>query len=368
MSNIINTPNESDFLFYQGNGGTIKVQIILGDETVWVTQSSMADIFGTTKQNISEHIINIYNSSELEEAATVRKILTVQIEGDREVKREVNFYNLDVIISVGYRVNSYKATKFRVWATSVLKEYMIKGFALDDERLKQGKELFGKDYFSELLERIREIRASERRFYQKITDIYAQCSIDYDPQSPITNEFYAIVQNKIHYAITHHTAAEIINERVDSKKDNMGLTTWKNAPEGKILKGDISIAKNYLNKKELSEMNSFVNLYLDFAEMQALRQKKMKMSDWILKLDDVLKLNEYDILKNAGKIKKKIADQKAEKEFEKFRINQDVEYWSDFDKFRAILDKLREDYEKKEQPTEFDKLIDKALIFNPKGK
>lgn len=326
MDNIQNT---SDFLFYQGSDGKIKVQIVLGDETVWATQSSIGEIFDTTKQNISQHLKNIFEEGELDFNQVVKKIFTTASDGK---KYETSFYNLDAIISIGYRVSSYQATQFRIWATSVLKEYMIKGFALDDDRLKQGKEMFGKDYFDELLERIKEIRTSERRFYQKITDIYAQCSIDYDSHSPITHDFYATVQNKLHYAVHHNTAAELVNKRVDSKKKNMGLTNWKNAPDGKILKSDISVAKNYLNKEEISELNDIVNFYLDYAEMQAKRQKEMKMADWIVKLDDFLKFSEYDILKDAGKVSAKMAKSKAEKEYDKFRVTQDEKYVSDFDK------------------------------------
>lgn len=242
------------------------------------------------------------------------------------------FYNLDVILSVGYRVNSYNATQFRIWANKILKEYLIKGFALDDDRLKQGKQMFGKDYFDELLQRIKEIRASERRFYQKITDIYSQCSIDYDPKSEITKTFFATVQNKLEFAITHLTAPEIIKARANYLAPHMGMTTWKNSPAGKILKTDTTVAKNYLTQEELDELNSIVVMYLDFAELQAKRNKKMKMIDWIGRLDAFLNFNEYDILKDAGKIRKSVADSFAEKQYEKFRVIQDKEYKSDFDK------------------------------------
>lgn len=321
--------NYSQFLFYQGNNGKVKVQVILGDETIWATQASMAGIFETSKQVISYHLTNIFEEGELQETAVVKEILTTAADGKNY---NTNFYNLDVIISVGYRVNSPKATQFRIWATSVLKEYMIKGFALDDERLKQGKEAFGKDYFEELLERIREIRASERRFYQKITDIYAQCSIDYDPQSTITQEFYATVQNKLHYAIHQSTAAELVSARADSTKPHMGLTSWKNEKTGgKILKSDVSNAKNYLSKEELDNLNRIVSMYLDFAENLAKRQKPMKMIDWVQRLDAFLDFNEYDLLHNAGKISSKVAKQIAEREYEKFRVIQDRNYKSDFD-------------------------------------
>lgn len=406
MSEEINT---SDFLFYQGEDGKVRVQIILGDETVWATQKSLSDIFNTSRENITYHISNIFKEGELDEISVCKEILHTASDGKNY---KTKFYNLDAIISIGYRVNSYEATQFRVWATSILKEYMIKGFALDDERLKQGKEMFGKDYFDELLERIKEIRTSERRFYQKITDIYSQCSIDYDSQSPITQEFYATVQNKLHFAITNHTAAEIVQKRADSKKKNMGLTTWKNSPEGKILKTDITVAKNYYNDQELNELNDIVNFYLDFAENRARRQKGVKMSDWIVKLDEFLKFNEYEVLTNAGKVSAKLAKQKAESEFSKFRISQDKNFVSDFDKITKnikesgklpkeetpnlleLLKKMKEENRekeksdaeerikyipegketpslsrKKEKPkSDFDKKLIQALKYDPKGK
>lgn len=255
-------------------------------------------------------------------------------------KYQTKYYDLDAIIAVGYRVNSKKATNFRIWATETLKEYITKGFVLDDELLKNGTR-FGKDYFDELLEKIREIRASERRFYQKITDIFAQCSFDYNKDAEITRTFYATVQNKLHWAITHHTAAEIISERADSTKKNMGLTTWKNAPEGKILKSDIDIAKNYLSDKEISELNRIVNMYLDYAENQAERHRLMSMEDWVSRLDKFLEFNEYDILKNPGKVTKAVAKEIASQEYEKYRQIQDKDYISDFDKevARKYLDK-----------------------------
>lgn len=330
--------NQYSFLFYEGEKGNTKIQIFLDKklETIWTTQKGMSSIFGTTQQNIAEHLSNIFSSGELiEDQVLQRNLVKPSTSGGRPVA----YYNLDAIISVGYRVNSPKATAFRIWATSVLKEYMIKGFALDDERLKQGKEAFGKDYFDELLERIREIRASERRFYQKITDIYAQCSIDYDANSPITQEFYATVQNKLHYAIHHSTAAELIRERADSTKYNMGLTTYKNAEKGgKILKSDVSNAKNYLNEDEIGNLNRVVSMYLDFAENLAKRHKVMNMTDWVKRLDSFLEFNEYDLLKDSGKISAKVAKEIAEKEYEKFRIIQDREYKSDFDK---IVDEIK---------------------------
>ena len=312
--------------------GEVKVDVMLQGDTVWLTQAAMQELFGRAKSTISEHIKNVFEEGELDQLSTVRKYRTVQIEGEREVERELEYYNLDVIISVGYRVKSHRGTQFRIWATRVLREYIIKGFALDDERLKQGETVFGKDYFRELLDRIREIRASERRFYQKITDIYAQCSIDYDAAAPVTKDFYATVQNKLHWAITGNTAAEIIYKRADATKPLMGLKTYKNAPDGKVIKKDATVAKNYLEEKELKDLNRLVTMYLDFAELQAERQIAMKMQDWTTRLDAFLSFNEYDILHNAGTVKAKVAKALAEKEFEKFRVQQDKQYISDFDK------------------------------------
>ncbi len=370
----------SQFLFYQGSNGNVKIQVILGDETIWATQSSMAEIFETTKQNISYHLTNIFNEYELIESSVVKEILTTASDGKNY---KTNFYNLDAIISVGYRISSPKATEFRIWATTVIKEYLVKGFVLDDERLKQGKQAFGKDYFDELLERIREIRASERRFYQKITDLYSQASIDYDVKSPITQKFYATVQNKLHFAVSNNTAAGIIAQRANSSKPNMGLQTWKNAGVGgKMLKSDVSVAKNYLYEEEISDLNRIVNMYLDYAELQAKRNIAMKMSDWVEKLDKFLEFNGYEILKDSGKVSHDIAKKLSEKEFEKFRIIQDREYVSDFDK---IVDgikttgKLPSYYSKppsisikdvlnNERMTEFDKNLKKALNYKPKEK
>jgi hypothetical protein len=325
-------PNQSSFILYTSQNGDVKVDVLLQDETVWLTQDGMQKLFEKAKATISEHISNVFEEGELERESTVRKFRTVQLEGGREVARELDYYNLDVIISVGYRVKSQRGTQFRIWATKILREYIIKGFAMDDERLKQGSALFGKDYFDELLERIREIRASERRFYQKITDIYAQCSIDYDPKAEITQTFYKTVQNKLHWAITGYTAAELIKGRADSEKPKMGLTTWKNAPKGKILKTDVSVAKNYLSEKELKELNRIVTMYLDFAELQAEKQNPMKMVDWVSRLDAFLQFNDYQVLKDAGKISASIAKQLAEKEYSKYRVVQDKEFESDFDK------------------------------------
>ena len=327
MSELI--PNNSDFILYTSQDGEVRVDVFVHNESVWLTQKAMQDLFDRSKSTISEHISNVFREGELDEDQVVRKFRTTADDGK---DYEVSYYNLDVIISVGYRIKSQRGTQFRIWATKTLKEYIIKGFVLDDKRLKQGGQVFGKDYFEELLERIREIRASERRFYQKITDIYAQCSIDYDANSELTQNFYKTVQNKLHWAITGNTAAEIIHKRVDSQKPNMGLTTWKNSPDGKILKSDIGTAKNYLDEKEIKELNRLVELYLNFAELQAERNIPMKMSEWIQVLDGFLKINRYELLDNAGKVSNEQAIKKATQEFEKFRIIQDKEYLSDFDK------------------------------------
>lgn len=322
---------ESQIILYTTPKGDVKVEIRFEDETFWLTQKKIAELFDVEVNTINYHLKEIFKSGELEESSTIRKIRIVQQEGNRQVSRELDFYNLDAIIAVGYRVNSYNATQFRIWATNTLKEFIIKGFVLDDERLKQGKK-FGKDYFDELLERIRSIRASERRFYQKITDIYAEASIDYDPKSPITQKFYKTVQNKLHWAITGHTAAELIAQRVDATKPNMGLQIWKAAPHGKIMKSDVSVAKNYLNEQELKELERIVSMYLDYAENQAKRQIAMKMQDWVDKLDAFLNFNDYQILKDAGKMSAVIAKKLAEKEYEKFAPIQDRNFESDFDK------------------------------------
>ena len=311
--------------------GTIKVEVVVEDETVWLTQKRMSELFSVDVRTISEHLRNIFSTNELEESATIRKIRTVQKEGNRDVSRELDFYNLDAIIAVGYRVNSYQATQFRIWATKTLKEFIIKGFVLDDERLKQGKTVFGKDYFDELLERIREIRASERRFYQKITDIYALAA-DYDPNSPITKEFFATVQNKLHWAITGKTAAEIIYDSADATKIYMGLTSWKQAPDGKIMKSDVSVAKNYLNKAHIDELNRIVSAYLDLAENQAKRGIVTRMTDWAKFLQSFLELSKYPILQDKGRVSALEAKLKAEQEFEHYRVIQDKNYVSDFDK------------------------------------
>ncbi len=302
--------------------------MLFSGETAWLTQKKMAELFEVDRSVITKHLRNIFLEGELEEKA-VSAILAHTVVDGKHYKTK--FYSLDAIISVGYRVNSAQATRFRIWATNTLREYIIKGFVLDDERLKNGRH-FGKDYFDELLERIREIRASERRFYQKITDIYAECSIDYDPNSEITKIFYATVQNKLHWAITGQTAAEIIASRADANKQNMGLTTWRHSPNGKILKADVSIAKNYLSERELTELNRIVNMYLDYAELQATRQIAMNMRNWVERLDAFLQFNDYDVLQDAGRISAEVAKSLAEKEYKQYRIEQDKSYESDFDK------------------------------------
>jgi hypothetical protein len=323
----------AEFLFYAAGDGTVKVQVLLGNETVWASQRGMAEIFGVDVTTVNFHIKNIYQSEELTAKATIGVFPIVQSEGGRTVTRSVEFYNLDAIISVGYRVNSFQATQFRRWATSVLRDYLIKGFALDDDRLKQGAQYFGKDYFDELLDRIREIRASERRFYQKVTDLYAQCSVDYDPKSPITLNFYAHVQDKLHYAIHGNTSAELVYKRVDAAKPNMGLHSFRNQRvRGKVLKGDVTVGKNYLTEQEMSDLNRLVSMYLDFAENMARRKRPMTMAEWSAKLDDFLRFNAYSVLDNFGKTSRDAAEQRAHVEFEKFRQLQDKRFTSDFDK------------------------------------
>ncbi len=329
----------SEIILYTTPQGDVKIDIRFEDETFWLSQKKMAELFDVDVRTINEHLKNIYSSGELKENSTIRKFRIVQTEGKREVEREVSFYNLDAIIAVGYRVNSHQATQFRIWATKTLKEFIIKGFVIDDERLKQGQN-FGKDYFDELLDRIRSIRASERRFYQKITDLYAEASIDYDPKAPITRSFFKTVQNKMHWAITGQTAAEIIKLRADAQKENMGLTTWKNAPKGKILKSDVSIAKNYLEEDEIKSLERIVTMYLDFAELQAERQIPMKMKDWAKRLDAFLQFNDYEVLQDAGKVSAKIAKVLADEEYEKFRPIQDRSFESDFDReIKKLSDK-----------------------------
>lgn len=347
MSKKKNIPSEgfNEVLLYTTPNGQVKVEIYLHNETVWLTQQKIADLFGVDRTVVTKHLQNIYEEGELYREATSAKFAQVQQEGNRTVNRQIEFYNLDAIISVGYRVSSSQATTFRIWATERLKEYIIKGFTMDDERLKNPNNIFGKDYFEEQLARIRDIRSSERRFYQKITDIYSQCSADYSINNDITKKFFATVQNKLHWAITGQTAAEIIYSRADSKKENMGLTTWKNAPQGKIRKPDVGIAKNYLNEKELNGLNRIVTMYLDYAENQANKGVVMYMKDWIQKLDAFLQFNEEAVLKNVGTVTHEVALALAEKEFEKYRIVQDKLFESDFDK---VVKKLEAPQRKKE--------------------
>ena len=323
--------DQSQFLLYTAPNGAVKVDVYFQNETAWLTQKALAELFGVQVPAINKHLKNIFESGELSREATVSKMEIVRAEGDREVAREVEFYNLDAIIAVGYRVNSYQATQFRIWATQTLREFITKGFVMDDERLKQGKRVFGKDYFDELLERIREIRTSERRFYQKITDIYA-LSLDYSADAPQTKEFFASVQNKLHWAITGQTAAELIYSSADATKIYMGLTTWKHAPGGKILKSDVAVAKNYLNEAHVKELNRIVSAYLDLAENRAERGIVMKMTDWVAFLHSFLELSNYPILQDKGKVSALEAKLKAEGEYEVYRQRQDAEYLSDFDR------------------------------------
>ena len=316
------------FLLYTAPDGAVRVEVIFQDETVWLTQKSLAELFGVNRSAITKHIKNIFESGELDENSVCSKMEHTASDGKTY---STQFYNLDAIIAVGYRVNSYQATQFRIWATKTLREFIVKGFVLDDDRLKQGKQLFGRDYFDELLERIREIRASERRFYQKITDIYA-LSADYDPKSPVTKDFFAGVQNKLHWAIHGQTAAELIYSSADAAKVNMGLTTWKQAPSGKILKSDVSIAKNYLNEAHVKELNRIVSAYLDLAENRAQRGIVTTMAEWVDFLNRFLELSDYPILIDKGKVTALEAKLKAEAEYEVFRKRQDKEYISDFDR------------------------------------
>jgi len=317
----------NNIIFYTTPAGNVKIDVVFNEETFWLNQKRMAELFGCSTDNISLHIKNIFKENELEPNSVTEEFSVTASDGKNY---KTKFYNLDAIIAVGYRVNSHQATQFRIWATQTLREFIIKGFVLDDDRLKQGKH-FGKDYFDELLERIREIRASERRFYLKITDIYEQCSVDYNKDSELTQKFFKTVQNKLHWAITGKTAAELIANRANATLPNMGLTTWKNAPQGKIIKSDIGTAKNYMQEKEIKELERIVTMYLDFAELQAERQVPMKMEDWVSRLDAFLQFNEYNVLTDAGKISHDLAIKLADTEFEKFRIVQDQNYISDFE-------------------------------------
>jgi len=341
----------TEFLLYTAPSGKVKVEIFLRDENLWLTQAKIAELFGVERSVVTKHLQNIFQEGELDKNSTCAKIAQVQIEGQRQVARNMEFYNLDAIISVGYRVNSRRATHFRIWATQVLKEYIIKGFAMDDVRLKNPNNIFGKDYFEEQLARIRDIRSSERRFYQKITDIYAQCSADYDPNEEITRQFFATVQNKLHWAITGQTAAEIIQNRVNSGKLNMGLTNWKNSPKGTIRKADVGIAKNYLNEKELDGLNRIVTMYLDYAEIQAQKGVVMYMKSWVEKLDAFLQFNEKEVLQDSGRISHEVAAALAESEYEKYRISQARMLESDFDReVKKLLDSKKERFMERYNP------------------
>jgi hypothetical protein len=329
-----NTPQFNDILLYSTSNGTVKIEVLYENETFWLSQKRMAELFGVEIPTVNYHLKEIFKSGELTEDSVIRKFLTTATDGKNY---QTQFYNLDAVIAVGYRVNSLQATRFRMWATKTLKEFIIKGFVMDDERLKQGKR-FGQDYFTELLERIREIRASERRFYQKMMDIFSECSLDYDAKAETTQTFYKTVQNKLEWAITGKTAAELIATRANADKPNMGLQTWKKAPDGKIVKTDVVIAKNYLIENEIKELNRVVTMYLDYAENQAERQKPMYMKDWIEKLDAFLKFNDYDVLTDAGKVSAEVARVLALNEFEKYRVIQDEIFESDFDK---VVKKIR---------------------------
>lgn len=333
--------NEIQFLLYNIDQEDIKVKVAVKNETIWVTQRGMAELFDCSSDNISLHLKNIYEEGELLPAATAEDFSVVQIEGTRQVARNVKFYNLDAIISVGYRVNSQRATQFRIWATKVLKEFMIKGFVLDDNRLKQGEKVFGKDYFRELLERVRSIRASERRIWQQITDIFAECSIDYDKNSPITQEFYATVQNKFHYAITGQTAAEIVYFKADSTKEHMGLTTWKNSPDGRILKFDVTIAKNYLDEKQIRKLERTVSGFFDYVEDLIEEEHAFTMQQFAEAINAFLEFRSYKILQGKGTVSKLDAERKATHEYDVFNKTQKIT--SDFDKeVKKLLSKKEE--------------------------
>ena len=333
----MNLEIDKKFLIYEAEDNKVVADVLIMEENIWMTQKQMAQLFDVGVPAVSKHLSNIFNEGELEENRTVSKMEIVQNEGSRAVKREIDYYNLDAIIALGYRINSKKATKFRIWATSVLKEYMIKGFALDDERLKQGNDLFGEDYFQELLERVRSIRASERRIWQKITDIFAEISIDYDKDSEITRMFYANVQNKFHYAITGQTAAEIIKTKADRNKNHMGLTTWKNSPDGRILKSDAYVAKNYLSEKEIRQLERNVSGYFDYIEDLIERRNTFTMEEFALSIDKFLEFREYKILEGYGQVSMKDAKKKASEEYEAFNKTQKIE--SDFDKsIKKLID------------------------------
>lgn len=360
--------NYSDFLLYRSDDGLVNVKVVIDSdsETIWMTQKSMGELFNCSTDNIGVHLKNIFASNELDRNSVTEKISVTATDGKKYLTQ---FYNLDAIIAVGYRVNSYQATQFRIWATKILHEYLIKGFALDDSRLKQGNNLFNKDFFKELIERIREIRASERMFYEKITDIFRDCSTDYDPKSPITQNFYAEMQNKFHYAIHQHTAPEIIHERANYSKPFMGLTSWKRQKDGgKIYKSDVTIAKNYLHEDEIKGLNRLVNMFLDYAERMAEKGKgTYKMQDWAKRLEMFLNFNEYPILTDSGKVSADIAKRFAVNEYDKFRVIQDKEYKSDFNRFLEInsIEDIpsEKDLMKKNEKDDFDKGMDKILGY-----
>ena len=338
MNTLIN--ENQDIVFYNDEEGNFNVEVLIKDEDVWLNTKMLTQLFQIDRSGIIKHIADIYKDDELSKNSTYAKIAQVQKEGNRKVTREIDYYNLDMIISLGFRINSKTAIKFRTWANKLLKNYIIKGYNLNEDRFMKANRS-DLEYFDELLEKIKLIRTSERMFYQKITDIFAECSIDYVKDSELANTFYKTIQNKFHYAITHQTAAEIIYSRADAKKEYMGLTNWKNSPNGKILKSDVSIAKNYLDKKELEELNDLVNLYLDTAENRAKRHIPMKMEDWIKSVEDIFKINFYDNLTNKGSISHEEAVEKAESEYEKYKVIQDKIYISDFDKLLLETEKIK---------------------------
>lgn len=330
MRNELSQNEPGRVVLYTTADGKVTVDVFFANDNFWITQKTLSELFGVNIPSVSRHLKNIYSSGELVREATVSKIETVQNEGGRQISREVEFFNLDAVIAVGYRVNSIKATHFRIWATQTLREFMVKGFVLNDAMLKNGRS-FGQDYFDELLERIREIRASERRAYQKIADVFEQCSSDYRGNSEETQLFYKIVQNQLHFATTGQTAAEIVHQRADGDKPCMGLTTWKNAPKGKIVKSDVVVAKNYLNEAEISKLNRLTAMFIDYAELRALNRQVMTMKDWLKQVERFLNYTDQQVLQHAGKIPHEMAAAKALAEYEKFRVKQDLEYLSDFD-------------------------------------
>ena len=330
MTKTIKKVPDNQITFYQSPDGSVNIEVLYAEENIWLTQKKIAELFDTTPQNITQHLKNIYLEGEVDKEATCKDFLQVQQEGSRKIKRNTAMYSLEAIIAVGYRVNSDRGTEFRQWATGILKNYIHKGYALDVNRMKYGSR-FSARYFDELYEEIKDIRTSERMIYQKITDIYAT-AIDYSPKAFETKQFFATVQNKLHFAITGETAAEIITHRVSSRKEKMGLTSWRRSPQGKIMPSDVVIAKNYLNKKELTHLNRIGNMYLDYAEMQAARGKAMTMKDWVEKMNAFLKFSEYEILTNAGRVSHEVAEALALDEYEKYRKEQDKNYISDFDR------------------------------------